>query len=36
MLSGETPIANNFTENLIETEEFQIVQNNCIFEIFYK
>ena len=33
MLSGETPIANNFTENLIETEEFQIVQNNCIFFI---
>ena len=32
MLKGETPsiVANNYTENLLESEEFQIFQNNYI------
>ena len=35
MLKGETPsiFANNYTENLLESEEFQIFQNNYIFLI---
>ena len=35
MLKGETPsiVANNYTENLLESEEFQIFQNNYIFLI---
>lgn len=35
MLKGETPsiVANNYTENLLESEEFRIFQNNYIFLI---
>ena len=35
MLKGETPsqVVNNYTDNLIESEEFQIFQNNYIFLI---
>ena len=33
MLKGETPyfVGNNFTENLLDSEEFQIFQNNYTF-----
>ena len=33
MLKGETPLGNNLTENLLESEEIQIIQDNLTFLI---
>ena len=33
MNSGETPSGNNYTENLLESKEFRIIQDNHIFLI---
>ena len=33
MANGETPIGNNYTENLLESKEFHIIQDNQAFLI---